>query len=346
MNSPSCQLVPCALLAVFFGLWVAPEQAAACSRDAPPPTLMGQPASGDQQVPTNAVLSYEIPANTADMPGDYVLRTESGEQVALGMSLGATQYVELKPASALRPNTGYRLEASWRMRNGQVSETWLTFETASGPVEQRPDAPRAVLHTYQLGRTTNSTCAPMTTATCISVADDDAYLEYSLIDAVGQAQPAKIARGSFMVLPLSARSAGFQCVELRARAADGTRSEPLRLCGEEALAADLSMLVTDPQVACTAKGLQWCDATGHHGIAPGVDAAATTRLDLDCGSTLSAQNFQAQEALGAAGGPSSASQHVPAGESGCSALPGRKQNLPSLTTFVLLGYALLRRGRR
>lgn len=347
MNSSSCQLVPHALLALLFGLLAAPDQAAACTIVGQAPTLVGQPANGDGQVPTNVVLSYAVPADTANMPGDYALRTESGEQVALDVSLTATQNVELRPTSALRQNTRYKLEAQWRMRNGMLSESWLTFETGAGPVEQRPDAPRAALHTYQLGRVTNSTCWLMTTGTCVSVADDDSYIEYSLIDALGQAQPPMIARGSFMVPPLSAGSAGFRCVELRVRAADGTRSEMLRLCGEQELDADLTMLVTDPQVSCTAKGLQWCDRSGHSGISPGVDVPAKTQTqpDLDCGPNLSAQNVQAQ-ALGAAGGPSLASHPVHAGESGCSALPGRTQNIPSLTTFAMLGYFLLRRRRR
>jgi hypothetical protein len=347
MNRNSCQLVPCALLTLLIGFLVAPHQAAACSVAPPAPTLVGQPANGDRQVPTNVVLYYEVPARTANPPGDYMLRTESGEQVALGVSLAATPpYVELKPASELRPNTRYRLDAQWHMLNGAMSETWLTFETGAGPLEQRPDAPRAVLHTYQLGRISGSSCGPMSTATCVSVADDESYIEVSLIDALGQAQPPVLKRGSFMLLPLSAGGAGSRCVELRVRAADGTRSELLRLCGEEGYDADLSMLVTDPQVLCAAKGLQWCDTSGHSGIAPGVDVPATAQPDLDCGSNLSAQNMQAQEALGAAGGPSSANHQVPAAEGGCSALPGRMQNIPALTTFTMLGYILLRRRRR
>jgi hypothetical protein len=117
-------------------------------------------------------------------------------------------YVELKPASALRPNTRYRLDAQWHMLNGAMSETWLTFETGAGPLEQRPDAPRAVLHTYQLGRISGSSCGPMSTGTCVSVADDESYIEVSLIDALGQAQPPVLKRGSFMLLPLSAGGAG------------------------------------------------------------------------------------------------------------------------------------------
>ena len=292
------------------------------------------------------VLSYAIP-ESAKTPGDYSLRTESGEQLALSVSLASpSQYVELTPASALRPNTRYRLDAQWQMLSGKVSETWLTFETEAGPVAEHPDAPRAVLRSYQLGRISDSTCVPMLAGTCVSVADDDSYLEYTLIDALGQAQPPQLARGSFMILPLSARSVGFRCVELRVRAADGTRSDPLRLCGEERPDADLSMLVNEPDVVCSAKGLQWCDRSGHSGIAPGVDVPATTPPDLDCGPNLSAQSVQAQQALGAAGGPSPASQQGAAADSGCSAVPGSTQNIPGLTALAMLGYVLLRRGRR
>lgn len=348
MNSSLCQFVPCALLALVVGSWMAPEPAAACTRAAPSAVLVGQPANGDRQVPTNAVLYYALPPNVADTPGDYTLRTQDGEPVTLGVTRTATHYVELKPASALQPNTGYRLDAQWHSPSGMVSEAWLTFETGSGPVEQRPEAPRAVLHTYALGRGTGSSCGPMTTGTCVSIADDASYIEYSLIDALGQAQPPLLARGSFMLLPLSHGGSGAQCVELRVRGADGARSELLRLCGEEQPDADLSMLVSDPQVVCTSKGLQWCDSSGHTGIAPGVDVPETEQPDVYCEPRSGAQKSQAQAALGAAGGASVASAQPPEGEGdgGCSALPGRRQNLPGLTAFAMLGYCLLRRRRR
>ncbi|HTU62488.1 MAG TPA: Ig-like domain-containing protein, partial [Polyangiales bacterium] len=333
---------------------LSPAPASACSIVPGLPTLIGQPTNDAEAVPTNVVLHYLVPPGTVrfeDPPdrvtGEYTLRSASGEQVPLVVTRPTRDLLELTPQEALQPNTDYTLEAHWELVTGQEADTALTFLTGDGPNDATPPPPAAVLRGYQM-KQPNNTCAPPKAGSCVSVQDDTSLIEYTRIDENGAPNGSSFVRGSSFFGVLREH---FACIDVRQFGANGARSQALRLCAEDAPLLDITTLEGEPDVGCSAAGLQWCVSSGKSGIEPGpddprgADGAIYCSRDLGIGSAESAQGVEAA-AGSALGAPIPRMLPEPAAD-GCSvtAVQTSAPRRSGVAILVSLGLLLLRRRR-
>lgn len=352
MNEPTCQSVPRFVLMLGFVGALSPAPASACTILIGLPTLVGQPAHEAQAVPTNVVLHYLVPSNTVafdDPPdhvtGEYTLRSASGEQVPLVVTRPASSLLELTPQQPLQPNTVYMLAAHWTLPEGREAETALTFGTGDGPNDAVPPPPAAVLRGYEMNPPSH-TCAPPKAGSCLSVQDDTSLIEYTLIDESGMERGPSFRRGSSFFGELKAH---FACIDVREFGANGVRSPALRLCADGAPVLDITGMEGEPDIGCSAAGLEWCVASGKSGLEPGpadprgADGAVFCAPDLSVGSTTSAQR------VGAAAGSifGAPEPRVEPAADGCSVAavgaPGPHRSLVAIVASF--GLLLLRRRK-
>jgi hypothetical protein len=278
LNATRCS-VPNVLLALGLAVALTPAPAWACTETPVTPRLQGLPADGARDVPTNVVFHYLTPyaEMTNEDPAEvlqreYTLRTADGVLVALQGERLSNSQVELTPNAPLAPNTTYTLEGHWIAIDGTEADAAISFETGDGPSDEMPEPPNAVLRSYQIAPKKMRACGPSLTGSCVSLQDDKAWFEYTRVAANGDTQPSELRQGSFLLRDLDDLGKGeFPCAELRAFAPNGARSQPLRLCQEDAQHADLTDLTDMPKLNCSATGLEWCDASGKSGVEPGPD---------------------------------------------------------------------------
>ena len=274
MSVPTCQSVPRFLLVLGVVSALSPAPASACTILPALPALIGQPANDAEAVPTNVVLHYLVPQNTVRfedpsdrVTGEYTLLSASGEQVPLVVTRPTRYLLELTPQQALQPNTVYTLGAHWELLDGNEADTALTFGTGAGPVVEAPPPPAAVLRGY-LMKQPSDTCAPPRAGSCVSVQDDASLIEYTLFHQNGAESGSSVQRGSSL---FGALNEHYGCIDVRQFGANGARSEALRLCAEDAPLLDITALEGEPDVGCSAVGLEWCVSSGKSGIEPGPD---------------------------------------------------------------------------
>jgi len=333
-----------------------PSPTRACSRTGDPDVLVGVPADGDTDVPTDVVIYYLLAFSS---PGNFELRDASGAEVAVSARPAGNFAVELAPAKLLRANARYTLTVTWSLKHE------VTFETGAGPLATPPEPPRAVVQSYRLGVDSSTECGPPGSGSCVSVADDSAWLIYTRISALGNERESYTTRGSFQVNLAS--DPDLPCVDIRARALNGARSAPLRVCGTDGPVQNLTALFASPRLRCSAAGLAWCDESGHAGIAAGANGAPRGVEPLRCPATtpprppapmlndLSGAGsgvgpLTAPAAAGSAAGSlasASARRPSPAG-AGCSVVQRTSQPVAGVWSFavVVAGAALLRRHTR
>jgi hypothetical protein len=156
-------------------------------------------------------------------------------------------------------------------------EDTLTFTTGAGVLTEQPQPPDAVLTHFELANDLSSRCGPLKTGTCVSVADDNAWLDYAFIDEFDQRQPPESAHGSFYAdLSGIEQGTNFKCVSIRTRALNATYSAPVELCGADAPLVKLSKLGDTARITCTNAGLGWSNATGNEGHARGTDSTLSS----------------------------------------------------------------------
>ena len=253
----------------------APSPSRACQEFVSPPWLVGVPANDETGVPTNVILFYEVPALVVyrplpdEVPGAFSLKSSDGEVLGFSLRRQCEAHFELIPAQALQPNTSYVFSASWIFEGGREVSEQLSFVTGDGPLERAPEPPRAIMQNYATTNPDRNTCSTPLAGNCVSLADEQPWVEYSLIDELGQNVRTYCRRGSSVV----SRSGpspyvNYRCVGLRTRAANGWFSKRVRLCEADAPKLDLSDLEDFPGLTCNSAGFAWCDYQGRQGSAP------------------------------------------------------------------------------
>ena len=242
-------------------------QAEACSSELPPPALDGFPEDGSTGVPTNVIPIFDRTragiADPAATGAVFELSSASGEAIALAPRQSQVWHFELVPSMPLQPNTRYTLRGQWTRDTGPAAavDLSLSFTTGDGPLLATPPVPIASMQHYTLTDATLSSCDLPRSGTCLAH-PTDAFVEHFYLDLINDPS---IYAGTFGVQgPYLYRQAAwtnlsgidqgtpYQCVRLRTRAADGTYSDPVVLCGKD---APMYRLAGSAALTCTAQGL-------------------------------------------------------------------------------------------
>src|SRR5688572_27097482 len=242
--------------ALVAALALASGHALACLVPPPPIGLVGLPADGERNVPTNVVAVYasayaNLHAEEEIVRARFELTSSSGAIVPLTPQVRFAHHFELVPETALEPSTEYTLRATLPTQptyEPSVAVS-LSFTTGDKPVTGTPAPPNARMQHYHSTDTVVSSCDPGLDGSCIffprgtgvelsySFAPDTRYLVFggwgTNLTGVNQGNPAT-------------------CATLRTRAADGTMSEPRELCREDAETLSVPDLTG---LGCTENGL-------------------------------------------------------------------------------------------
>ena len=252
------------LLAVFVFL---PRRGDACITAPEPTALVGFPADGDADVPTNVRPVFDgLRADLSDPPlqsARFEIVSASGEVIAAEAKPTHFWHFELFPAAELKPLTAYTVRGSWTGGDRQMVTSAISFTTGAARLETPPALPTASIRHYYWPAGSKVLCGPPPSASCVSVAGDT-WTQANLIDEFGQEQTryasdgtpltgGYLYRGSFFT-NVSGLDQGtnFVCVRLRSRAADGRLSEPVDLCRQDGA---LYQLAGAAPIACTEAGL-------------------------------------------------------------------------------------------
>ncbi|HEX2872555.1 MAG TPA: Ig-like domain-containing protein [Polyangiaceae bacterium] len=243
-----------ALMCISLGLAAAaPKSAHACTTLRPPAVLVGYPADGQVEVPTDVVPFYSV--FDAHIEGvataQFKLTSSEGAVIAVQPKLSHVWHADLLPSQLLEPNTKYRVELS--LPSGE-SVSGISFTTGAGPFEGTPPPPSASLQHYQFAPSVPLTsCSPPRTGTCVALTADWPTEVTHLWNGNVDPTYVYLYEGSFFT-NLSGLEQGtpFDCVSLRSRAPNGVYSTPVELCRDDGPLLTLSD--TDP-ITCTADGL-------------------------------------------------------------------------------------------
>lgn len=244
-----------ALMCVSLGLAAAaPRSAHACTTLLPPAALVGYPADGQADVPTDVVPFYNVVDARIDdvTKAQFELTSSGGPAIAVQAELSHIWYADLSPIELLQPNTEYRLELS--LPSGE-KVSGVSFTTGAGPFEGTPPPPSASLQHYQFAPDVPLTsCSPQPTGTCVALAGDWPTEVTNLWDGNVDPTYVYLYEGSFFT-NLSGLEQGtpFDCVSLRSRAPNGVYSTPVELCRGD---GPLLTLSDSDRITCTAEGLR------------------------------------------------------------------------------------------
>lgn len=236
------------------GLWA--PSAAACSFAAPPLALSGSPSQGDVEVPTDVVPFYDMAAARIGDPLQASFRLESaaGDAIALSAEQTHVWTFALVPERQLQPQTEYTLSATLppSVNNPEKTMLQLSFTTGNGPLATLPEPPQGSLQHYRFNNPTETSCSPASSGTCVALTSGFP-VEATDIDSFGQALSSYLYQGPwFTNLSGIDQGTNFTCVRLRTRAANGTYSTPVDLCGA---GAPLLTLSGREDFACTSVGI-------------------------------------------------------------------------------------------
>jgi hypothetical protein len=218
--------------------------------------LAGIPADGERGVPTNVVpvfasVSANLFAEEEIVRAGFELTSPSGEIVPLTPQVRFAYHFELVPKIALEPGTEYTLRATLPTEptvEPSIAVS-LSFTTGDQPFTGTPLPPDARMQHYHSNDPTRSSCDPLPDGSCIffppesgvelsySFSPDTRYLVFGAwgtnLTGVNQGNPAT-------------------CVTFRTRAADGTMSEPMEICRDDAETLTVPDLTG---LGCTENGL-------------------------------------------------------------------------------------------
>jgi hypothetical protein len=301
-----------------------PDRANACSTAASDPTFDGVPAAGATDVPTNVVpVFFFIPfyeETAPGVPGTFSIETLAGAPVTSTVRGVSNESFEIVAAKPLQPNTGYRIRGTWKRRlsdaDVQTFETQLEFTTGAGPRTGPVSVPNVHLFNLDWQSSGIDSCDPEHSRTCVALQPDQ-LVEVKYIDSFGQIQDGQwmqLMRKSFFttaLTPALEQHTNFMCVLVRARAIDGTFSDPVMTCGTE---GPVFHVATEGHIDCASSGLVWpadarvqMDAPGATPIHPGtggIGAIAGTGAWIAAGTGAAASagtGVWAQAGFGAAG---------------------------------------------
>ena len=315
--------------------------ARACSIPPRPLALSGFPADGATGVPTDVIPIFDVrSARVPDEDGEgavFHLTSESGEPVAVTFRRSHAWHFELVPSEELAPGTRYTLTGRWKEDPDTTDppvELSLSFTTDDGPLREPPQPPAAVMYHFVLP---DATCqvmcdCPLKRGTCV-VRADDLPIEYvysgSPDFSPGGHRYLYIQPGMVTNLTGIDQTTSDRCVRLRTRGANGTHSQPLVLCRDDAPTVEVR---GDVRLLCTADGLMT-----NHGQVVGPPPAP-----------LPAPGPVNPAPTPAVPGVPPAAGQPPATASGCTLTPARPgaTALPWLASLALLAGIRRSRDRR
>lgn len=265
-------------LGVAVTLAVNSAPSSACSLLAEPEpvpfSLETAPADGDTGVPIDvAILVLGRPSPMAR------LLTAAGAAVETTTAAVGKNDSEIRPSEPLLPNTQYTLEI-------EVGETasgvWpLSFTT--GDKTTAPQSAQVSLERWVFADDVQLTsCNGPKEGTCV-VIPEGAYVEVAptLADGGAPDYAVDFHNHSYIAEVSPVRNADQGCIRVRQRLANGTFTEPARVCGADAPTYELG---DNGSFACTAGGIE------HEGektlIEPGCSVTPRTRLTGTSATTI------------------------------------------------------------
>lgn len=236
-----------------------PTASEACSMPAPPPELVGYPAEGATEVPTDVVPIFDtIRANITQAGGvansTFELRSAGGALVPVDAALAPyTWQFELTPQQSLEPNTTYTLVATLYTYPNRPVTASVGFTTGAGPAAPAARPSDVFIQNYRYQGPIN-TCGPSQTGTCVAIPSD----RFVVIRPTSPffPQSSYLLRSSEITTALKAGMppelppAG--CLEIRTRSPNGSLSEAVLRCAEW---APLLELPDSNAIGCTSQGL-------------------------------------------------------------------------------------------
>jgi hypothetical protein len=253
----------------------ASERASACSVAAPPPALVGLPADGERNVPTNVVPVYSSTDARYLNEGllaltTFELRSAAGAMVPVTPVMSFAFHFELVPELELSPDTVYTLDVTLPPRSSAETsaELTLSFTTGSGPLTEAPEAPEVRIQHFHAS----------SPGTSCDFGPDGSCLFFAPGTAIEITQPDSPSLPRRLTLEpwweqLSGvnQSTPWTCVTLRARGADGTFSESVDVCRHH---GETLSFPSPTGLECTENGLVHT-STGTGGTSPTGGAAGS-----------------------------------------------------------------------
>ena len=328
------------------------RRASACSIGVPAPALVGKPVPGELSVPTDVVPVFSS-FEAGDLNGSYLaeatfeLSSATGETIAVTAQMTFSSHFELIPSSELEPSTEYTIRATFAPREAQQTgvEVSLSFTTGSGPLTEAPAPPDVKMQHYH-AEMNGTSCDPATDGSCLFFPSGTAVA----ITQPGDSSPMSRLTFDPWWDNLSGVNQGtpWTCVTLRSRAIDGTLSDPVDVCRDEAETVNLP---TTSGLRCTEDGVFIPPGgTGGTGGSDAGGSAGTGGSSGTSGSDAGGTSAGGASAGGAQTGGTSAgapdddeSRTVVTEGCGCR-VPGTSN--PSSSAWFALGASLLALARR
>lgn len=326
------------------------REAAACSGGGlVDPLLVGSPANGDVDVPTDVIPYYSLQMIHESTPSDIPLSLVSadGEEIALTVESNSVNVFEIVPHRTLEPNTEYTLSATLntsRDGTGESKVDQITFTTGAGAFAGTPEPPDALLVHYRFQESASGSCHS-DTGTCVAfqpglpvLAEFGGATDSYLYDASYFSNLSGINQGT-----------PYECVILRTRALDASLSEPVELCRRD---GPSYLLGGSTNIACTPEGLTQDGELVTGDTAKGGSGGA----DGSGGTVVVAGGTAGASTMGGTGAAAGATVEEPGGQSaepsdravsGCTCRVGGVSSKPSLAVVALLAAStVLRRSSR
>jgi hypothetical protein len=241
----------------------ATEVADACTFPRLPPQLDGYPGDGAVDVPIDVVPFYDAGAawlgwdERGLQGGTLTLRDPNGTEVPITIQDPHTRTLTLVPDAELQPNAHYSLELAASDAGNEAVSMILEFETGTHRAAA-PEPPPAFLQHYEFLDSREPACASnWRRGTCLAFPDGVTVVgTYTDADGTpwGSFNGELWTKPTFVDLTGIDQGTPYECVELRTRAANGTFSEPTRLCG-----ADAAFFALDGNdgAVCTPEGISF-----------------------------------------------------------------------------------------
>ena len=305
-----------------------PNRASACSCD-PAPLYRTIPGADARDVPVDIAPVLEGPID----PASIKLTDDSGTAVEFTLETGPRVeclggWAEVLPKQHLAPNTQYTIRAN-ALYGGSVAS--LSFTTGDSELPDEPLA-KPQLTAASVMRGVPDCGGGRRTAACLGGVEKNARDNIELL----------MRRGDEILL----RTTTFiqddgpygltkeaDCVELRRRARDGRRSEPVKLCGDQLPVGDF------PPIRSTSDWPSCHDGMLVLNSASGPTDAGAGASDQDAG-VEPASKPDAGDKPDAAAAASDAGRPSRESDSGCSIAAGPSLRAPDLWLLLALGMPL------
>jgi MYXO-CTERM domain-containing protein len=308
---------------------------------------VGRPVSGELSVPTDVVPVFSS-FEAGDLNSTYLaeatfeLSSAAGETIAVTAQMTFSRHFELIPSSELEPSTEYTIVATLPPRAAQQTgvEVSLSFTTGSGPLTEPPAPPNVKMLHYH-AEVSGTLCDPGGDGSCLFFPSGTAVV----ITQPGDSSPTSRLTFDPWWENLSGVNQGtpWTCVTLRARAIDGTLSDPVDVCRDE---AEIVNLPSTLGLRCTENGIYSPPPMGTGGSVGTGGSSGTSGSDAGGTSAGGAQTGGTGMAGTSAGAPDDdPSRTVVTEGCGCR-VPGASNRTGSPAWLALVALLVVRSARR